>query len=136
MSEVMNRLYAQITKTYYAFKRYNVDATFALVYIEQPLKLDEFGKMVRITDQLIPIDTNHYFIIYTYTKEETAYKASQNLLLKLDHFLNNHTSCIALDSFDLNKSPDNVLRRLKQILSVTRQNSYSRIENETILDSY
>lgn len=136
MSEITTRLFAQIKKAYYAFERYKVDSTFALLFIEKPCELSKLGMMVRITDHLIPVDANHYFIIFTYTKEDNAYKASQNLILKLDSFFKNETSCIALDSFDINKSPDNVLRRLKQILSVTQQNSYTRIENETILDSY
>lgn len=129
------RLHAQIKKTYYAFERYKVEATFALIYVDGLISLETIGKMLRTTDQLIQLDSDYFFIIYTYTNEENAFKASQNLLFNLDSTMNNNRSCIAIDTFDLNKSPDNVLRRLQQILSATRENSFARIENETILDS-
>ncbi|MDP3300840.1 MAG: hypothetical protein Q8S36_02610 [Sulfuricurvum sp.] len=132
--DILNRVSVLVKKTYYTFDRFNVDATFALLYHEKPVNVIELSKYIRITDQIIPLDDNHYFIIFSFTSQENAYKASQNILSDLDQFLNNQTSCIALDTFDTTKTPNAVLIRLKQILAETRKSSYIRVETEEILD--
>ncbi|MCX6074721.1 MAG: hypothetical protein NTY39_10410 [Campylobacterales bacterium] len=107
---------------------------FALLYHEEPLSVVELAKYVRTSDHLIKLDDQHYFIIFTFTSQENSYKASQNILHKLDRHFNNYTTCIALDTFNTSKEPQNVLNRLKQILIETRKNSYIRVEMEDILD--
>ncbi|PNV82461.1 MAG: hypothetical protein C0627_09860 [Sulfurimonas sp.] len=130
----MNRVDVLIKKTYYIYKRFNVQATFAMLYHEKPLSVVELSEFIRVSDQLIELDENHYFIIFAFTSAENAYKASQNIVHKLDNHLNSTNSCIALDAFDVAKTPQNVFNRLKQILSETRKHSYARIEMEDILD--
>ncbi|MDD5051440.1 MAG: hypothetical protein PHO27_01765 [Sulfuricurvum sp.] len=132
--DIFNRVNVLVKKTYYIYQRYNVDATFALLYHEMPINVVELSKYVRISDQLIPLDDNHYFIIFSFTTQENAYKASQNIIQNLDKFFNNQTSCIALDRFDVLKSAQSVVNRLKQILAETRKSSYIRVETEDILD--
>lgn len=132
--DILDRVNVLVKKTYYTFDRFNVDATFALLYHETPLNVVELSQFIRITDQIIPLDDNHYFIIFAFTSQENAYKASQNILYNLDQLLNNQTSCIALDTFDTKKSSKAVLTRLHQILSETRKSSYIRVETEEILD--
>ena len=85
---------------------------------------------------LLKIDDNHYFITFYHTPHNEAFKASQNLILYLDNFFQNRTSCIAIDTFDTNNSQAIVYKRLIQILEVTRKTPYSRIEDENILDGY
>lgn len=130
----MNRVNVLIKKTYYVYTRFNIQATFALLYHDEALSVEKLSEFIRVSDQLIELDENHYFIIFAFTSEENAYKAAQNIIHKLDNQLNNTTSCIALDTFDVAKTPQNVLNRLKQILFETRKNSYTRIEMEDILD--
>jgi hypothetical protein len=132
--EISNRINVSIKKTYYTFERFSIDATFALLYHEEPLSVIELSKYVRISDQLIPMDDHHYFIIYAFTSQENAYKASQNIIQKLDNHFNNHTTCIAVDAFDKSKTPLNVVNRLKQIMVETRKSSYIRVETDDILD--
>jgi hypothetical protein len=134
MANVLNRLHVQIKKTYYIHERYNVDATFALLYHEHPLDVDAFADYVRISDDLIPLDEHHYFITFTFTNESNAYKAAQNVIQSLDSHFNDHSSCIVLDTFDPQKSANVVLGRLQQILAEARKKSYARIENEMIFD--
>jgi hypothetical protein len=136
MANVLNRLKVQIKKTYYIYERYDVEATFALLYHEHPLHVDELAEYVRISDDLIPLDENQYFITFTFTNNADAYKAAQNVIQSLDSHFNDRSCCIALDTFDTSKSANAVLGRLRQILAETRKNSYTRIENETILDGY
>jgi hypothetical protein len=116
------------------FERFNVHATFALLYHEEPLSVIELSKYVRISDHLIQIDDYHYFIIFAFTEEENAYKASQNIVHNLDNYFSNNTTCIAVDAFDKTKTPENVLNRLKQIMIETRKSSYIRVETDDILD--
>lgn len=132
--DILSRVNVLVKKTYYAFERFKVDATFALLYHEKPLNVVELSKYIRVTDHIMPLDDNHYFIIFSFTTQENAYKASQNILLNLDQFLNTQTSCIALDTFDTSKSSSAVVMRLKQILAETRKSSYIRVETEDILD--
>lgn len=134
VSDIINRINISIKKTYYTFERFQIDATFALLYHEEPLNVIELSKFVRISDQLIPLDEHHYFIIFAFTSQENAYKASQNLIQKLDVHFNNQTTCIAVDAFDKSKTPENVLNRLKQIMIETRKHSYIRVETDDILD--
>lgn len=131
---ILDRLDVLIKKFYYIYERYAVDATFALLYHEKPLSVVELSKYIRISDQLIPLDDNHYFIIFTFTAQKNAYKAAQNILQRLDSYFNDTATCIALDSFDTSKSSQIVLSRLKQILAETRKNSYIRVEMEDIID--
>lgn len=130
----VNRVNVLIKKAYYTSERFQVNATFALLYHEQPLSVVELAQHVRISDQLIQLDDNHYFIIFAFTKQDNAYKASQNIVYQLDEHFNNSNSCIALDTFDSSKPPQSVLNRLISILAETRKNPYIRIETEEILD--
>lgn len=133
--DVLNRLNVLVKKTYYINERYHIDATFALLYHEKEINVIELSKYVRVSDQFIPLDDHHYFIIFAFTAQDNAYKASQNLISNLDKHFNDETSCIALDTFELSKSPQTVLNRLKQILIETRKSSYVRVETEDILDN-
>ncbi|WP_294873069.1 hypothetical protein [Sulfuricurvum sp. RIFCSPLOWO2_12_FULL_43_24] len=83
---------------------------------------------------MIQLDENHYFIIFAFTTQDNAYKASQNIIHNLDNHFNAATTCIALDTFNPTKSPLSVINRLMQILAETRKNPFIRIETEDILD--
>ena len=134
-SDIINRLEVLVKKMYYIHQRFQIYSTFALLYHEEPLSVIELSKQVRLSDQFIPLDNNHYFIIFAFTAQNDAYKASQNIIYRLDkHFHSDDGCCIAVDSFDVNKSPQSVLSRLKQILIQTRKESYSRVETEDILE--
>jgi hypothetical protein len=131
--DISNRINVLIKKTYYTYERFGVDATFALLYHEEPLSVVELALFVRISDHLMKIDENHYFIIFAFTSEKNAYKASQNIIHKLDSHFNDHSACIALDSLDPKKTPQNVLNRLKQIMCEIHRDSHIRVETEDIL---
>ncbi len=79
------------------------------------------------------IDDHHYFIIFAFTSEANSYKASQNIIHKLDRYFNDNTACIAMDTLDPSKSPPHVLNRLKQIMTEIHKDSHIRIETEDIL---
>lgn len=132
--DIFNRISVLIKKTYYINKRYHVDATFGLLYHEEPINVVELSEYVRTSDQYMPIDDHHYFIIFAFTTEENAFKASQNIIRNLDNHFNNQTSCIALDTFDTSNSAHSVINRLQQILTEIRKKPYSRVETEDILD--
>ena len=131
--DILNRINVLVKKTYYTYERFQVNATFALLYHEKPLSVVELSSYVRISDQLMQLDENHYFIIFSFTEQDNAFKASQNLVHNLDIHFKNCTSCVALDTFDPSKTYQNVLNRLKQIMTETRKNPYVRIETEDIL---
>jgi len=131
---IRKRLEIEIKKSYYISKRYSVISTFAFLYHEEPLTVDVLGSYVRISDKLLKIDDHHYFLNFSFTEQVDAFKASQNLLLYLDKHFNNRSSCIAIDTFDINQSPRIVINRLIQILKATKNSSYSRIEDENILN--
>lgn len=133
-SSIINRLNVLVKKTYYNFERFRVHATFALLYHEKPMEVVELSHYVRTSDHLIQLDDHHYFIIFAFTTQDNAYKASQNIIHKLDNFFMDNDSFIALDTFDPAKSSHSVLSRLQQILAETRKNPFVRIENEEILD--
>ena len=131
----VNEVSALIKKTYYTYERFQLYATFALLYHEEPISVVELAKHIRLSDQLMQIDEHHYLIVFSFTTQDNAYKAAQNLLYSLDKHFNNHTSFIALDSFDISKSPKIVLRRLQQILAEIRKSPYHRIETEQIIEN-
>jgi len=132
--ELSNRFEILIKKIYYINERYNVDATFALLYHEHPLDVNTLGDMIRRSDEIIEVDAHHYFLVFAFTSQTNAIKACENLLQKLDHHFNDRSTSIALDSFDTSRTPQSVLNRLMQILEETRKHSFMRIENEEILD--
>jgi len=131
---IKNRLKIEINKAYYSYKRYKVDSTFAMLYHEKELPVDTLGKIVRISDHLLKVDEHHYFINFVHTNHNNAFKAAQNLLHALDNHFNNRTSAIAIDTFDTTQTPNLVLNRLWQILKEIRKNSYTRIDDENILN--
>lgn len=134
MIQLPDRFEILIKKIYYIHECYNVDATCMLLYHEHPLSVEMLGEMIRRSDEILPIDEQRYFIIFTFTSQANANRAALNLLQKLDRHFSDRSSCIALDSFDTSKTPHIVLSRLMQILEETRKRSYNRIENEAILD--
>ncbi len=131
---VFNRVDIEIKRTYYTYDRYKVIATFALIYHEKDLSMEQLGSFVRISDKFVKIDKNHYFIIFAFTSQKNTFKACQNLLLDLDNLFKNRTTCIAIDTFDTDKAPRVVHNRLMQILQETQKSSYSRVEDESILN--
>jgi len=131
---IFNRLQILINKTYYATKRYKVPATFALLYHEDPLTHDELGSFLRISDHFIQIDDNHYFLNFSHTNQEDAFKAAKNVLFGIDKHFNNQKSYIAIDTYDITKNPKIVYSRLEQILIETKKHSYTRIEDEDVLN--
>lgn len=130
---ILNRVNLHIKKSYYTYDRFEVDATFALLYHDEPLTVLELSQYLRLSDHLIQLDEHHFFVIFAFTSEENAYKASQNILHKLDGHFNNHSSSVALDSLDVTMSPKLVLNRLKQIMKEIHRDSHIRIETEDIL---
>ncbi len=132
--EMKQRLYVEIRKAYYSAQRYNVKATFALLYHEKELLVDQLGKMVRMSDYLLKIDENHYFINFIHTNHAQAFKAAQNLIHALDSHLNDSNSAIAIDTFDTKQPPNLVINRLEQILKEVKKSPYSRIDDENILN--
>ncbi|MDD5372023.1 MAG: hypothetical protein PHO62_01205 [Sulfurimonas sp.] len=132
---IINRFNVLVKKTYYIYKRFGIESTFVLLYHKEPISVVDLSKFVRLSDHLIEVDENHYFIIFEFTSQENAYKASQNIIHSLDKHFNSCMGCfIAIDSFDVAKSPQNVLNRLKQILIQVRKNPCVRVEVEDILD--
>lgn len=130
---ILNRVNVLIKKTYYTYDRFEVNATFALLYHEAPLSVLELSSYVRLSDQLMQIDDHHYFMIFAFTSEENAYKASQNIIHKLDSYFNDHTSSVALVALDVTMSSQLVLNRLKQIMKEIHRDAHVRIETEDIL---
>jgi len=135
IDNIFNRIQVEIKRTYYINERYKSPSTFILMYHENPLSIEQLAVYVRISDKFVKIDDNHYFINFAFTSQEEAFKASQNLLLYLDNFFNNRKSCIAIDTFNSSISPHIVLKRLMQILKETKKSSYTRIEDESILNT-
>ena len=133
-TRLFNRLNILIKKTYYVATRYKTPATFAYLYCDRDLSLEELGKFVRISDTFIKMDENHFFINFAYTPQDIAFKAAQNILYAIDKHCNNSNACIAIDTFDISKSPQIVFNRLVQILNETKKNPYSRIEDENVLN--
>ena len=123
-----------VEKTYYLYRRYGVEATFALLYHEEPLKSNKLGSFLRLSDATVDIDEHHSFVVFSFTDATGAYKAAENLLPKLDHYFGARNTYMALDAFDTTNSPEIVYKRLMQILLETRKDRFSRIENEKVLD--
>lgn len=129
------RLEAEINRAFYANDKYNLIATFVMVYYDKEISVEDMGKYVRATDRFIQIDESHCFIIFHYTAQENAYKASQNLLLKLDKHFQNSNAVIAIDDFDKSESPALIICKLKQIIKEIKKNSLVRVEDKSLLDS-
>jgi len=134
-TEIEIRINAEINRAYYTCDRYQANATFALVYHEKEISLEELGEYVRISDRFVKIDDNYFFMLFHFTNANEASKASQNLLLNLDNHFKDTTTCIAIDNFNTSNPTKVVLNRLNQIIKETRKNSFTRIEYEDILDS-
>ncbi len=133
-NNISNRIRIEVNKAYYISKRYGALSTFALLSHEKELSREDLGNFLRMSDHFIKIDDYHYFINFSHTNQNDAFKASQNLILYLDKYFNNDSSCIAIDSFDISKTPNIVFKRLQQILKETKKHSYTRIEDENILN--
>ena len=132
---IENRLRVEVEKSYYSAKRYKVEFTFAILYHEKELSVDKLSQFIRVSDYLLKIDENHYFIILPNTEHNKAFKALQNLIMYLDEYFKNNTSCISIDTFDTSLSSTIVFNRLMQILNETKKNLNSRIEDENILNN-
>jgi len=133
--KVFNRLEVEIKKAYYVSERYKFTSSFALIHHEEELTIKGLSMFLRGSDKILEIDENTFFIIFTFTSEEKTFKASENLLLELDKHFNRRDSYIAMEALDASNSPRMVINKLLQILSETRKHSYSRIEDESILNS-
>jgi len=132
--KIKQRLLIEIRKAYYSAERYNVQSSFALLYHEKELSVDKLGKIVRMSDHLLKIDDNHYFINFVHTSHAHAFKAAQNLIHALDLHFQDNNSAIAIDTFDTKQPANLVINRLEQILKEVRKNPYTRIDDDNILN--
>lgn len=133
--EIKTRLNAEVVRAHYTYERYNAVFTFALLYHEKELTLEELGGMIRISDRIVCVSKNLHFITYNFTTPDDAYQASRNLIAKLDKHFNNTTSCIAIYASSKTDTTHMVMNKLLQILEETKKSSVSRIEYEDILDN-
>lgn len=133
--DTKTRLNAEIVRAHYTYERYDAVSTFALLYHEKELSLEELGGMIRISDRIVAISKDMHFIIYNFTTSDDAYQASRNLIGKLDKHFNNTTSCIAIYAPLNTDNTHMVMNKLYQILEETKKSSVSRIEYEDILDN-
>jgi hypothetical protein len=132
--KINKRLLIEIDKAYYSAKRYNVATTFALLYHEKELDVSKLGKLVRLSDHLLAIDSNHYFISFVHTDHAKAFKAAQNLLYSLNVKFDDENAAIAIDRFDTEQSPNIVINRLQQILHEVKRSPFTNIDDENILN--
>jgi hypothetical protein len=133
--ELKIRLNAEIGRAHYTYERYKAEATFALVYHEKDIGLEQLGSLVRVSDRLVRVNENLHFVIYNFTTQDDAYKASRHLLSSLDKHFHSATSCIAIDSPPKTDSTHMVMNKLHQIILETKKNSVTRIEYSDILDN-
>ena len=131
--KILERLELEITKTYYTFKRFMSPSTFALLYHDGKLKLEELNGYLRNSDKFIPIDDKHIFINFIFTEQYGATKAAENLILNLDQHFENNNSYIAIDKFDAEKTPAAVLDRLQKTLKELKTGSHARVEDDIII---
>ncbi len=131
---IPDRIKIQIEKSYYIYERYHVNSVFAMLYHTQPLTDEVLVQHLRLSDQFERFDEHHYFISFAHTAPADVYKASENLVQSLDHYFNDRTSCMAMDTFDVSNSPRTVIQRLLKILEMVKNSPTSRIEDETALD--
>lgn len=132
--ENFTQLEVIIKKAYYRYMRHHNESTFAYLYFEGELSVIDLGKFLRVSDNFVQIDKNHYFIDFSHTKQDEAFKAAQNLFVDLDKYLNNTSSRVAIDTFDTSNSVHVVLNRLKQIMQELKKRPDSRIEDEVVLN--
>jgi hypothetical protein len=132
--KIKQRLLIEIRKAYYSAERYNIQSSFALLYHEKELPVDKLGKIVRMSDHLLKIDENHYFINFVHTNHSQAFKAAQNLIHALDIHFHDNNSAIAIDTFDTKQPANIVINHLTLILKEVRKNPYTRIDDENILN--
>ena len=132
---ILKRFNIEVKRAYYIATRYKAISTFALLHFEKKLSLEELSTFLRASDKFLLLDKNTYFIHFTFTSEKGAFKASENLILSLDNYFNNQKNYIALKEIDINITPTMLLNKLTEILKVTKEHSYSRIEDESILNS-
>ena len=131
----VKRLEIEIKKTYYSYERYKVVSTFVLLHHEKELSVAQLGDFLRISDKFVKVDDTRYFIILSFTLEENASKASQNLLQKLDAFFNDRSSFIAINTINLSNSPNMLINKLTQTMAEIQKNQYARIEDESVLSN-
>jgi len=133
--KVFKRFEIEIKKAYYIYERYKSISSFILLHHSHPLSVVELSALLRISDKILEIDEDTYFINFTHTPNQSTFKASQNLLLELDRHFNSRDSYIAIEELDIANTPRMVINKLMQILEETRKHSYSRIEDESILNT-
>ncbi len=132
---IFNRFEIEIKRAHYSFQRYKKVSTFVLLHHEDDLEVETLAQYLRVSDKFLKIDEHTYFINFAFTSLENTFKAAQNLLLELDNHFNKRSSYIAIEALDITNTPKMVVNKLFQILEETRKHSYSRIEDESILNS-
>lgn len=63
--DIKNRLKIEIDKAYYVSRRYEAPSTFAILYYEGELPVSKLSEFVRVSDLLLKIDDNRYFISFS-----------------------------------------------------------------------
>ena len=129
------RLEVELKKIFYSFEKYNALSTLALLYHKEALTVQELSKHLRVSDTFLALDEHTYFINFTFTSHEDTFKAAQNILFDLDNYFNNTSTYIAIHELDPTNTPKMMVNKLLQILEETKKHSYSRVEDESILNA-
>jgi len=134
-NSVSHRLEIELKKVFYSFEKYNALSTFALIHHEAPIDPETLSKYLRVSDIFLALDEHTYFINFAFTSHEDAFKAAQNILYGLDNYFNDTSTYIAIKELDPSNTPKMLVNKLLQILKETRKHSYSRVEDESILNT-
>jgi len=132
---MVNRLEIELKKIFYSFEKYNALSTFALLYHKDALDTQTLSNYLRVSDSFLELDDHTYFINFAFTSHEDTFKAAQNILFGLDNHFNNTSTCIAIHELDPTNTPKMTVNKLLQILEETKKYSYSRVEDESILNA-
>jgi len=130
-----NRLEIELKKIFYSFEKYNALSTFALLYHKDILDAQTLSNYLRVSDTFLALDAHTYFINFAFTSHKDTFKAAQNILFGLDNHFNNTSTCIAIHELDPTNTPKMMVNKLLQILEETKKHSYSRVEDESILNA-
>jgi hypothetical protein len=118
-----------LLKEFYRFNRHNIVSTMAFVESNEPLDFLKIKQNIRILDEISEINKNFYFIIFSYTTIDKAYKASQNLISKFHNVIIH----IVLEEFKKSdKKHTDIIRRINSIMNETKKSNESLICDESI----
>lgn len=109
---LQEKLLEEISDYDYRFTRYKISYSLAIAYTPEPTELTSLLPHIRKSDRFIPLNDHFHAVVFDFTDEEKAIKASNKLLTFFQYTYFSKSIFASVITADNHRTPDRMIAKL------------------------